>query len=362
MESAKKVKNESIVPVTFRDEMCQQPEVLRRFIAESFAETDLEDSLADLMKSKKNPHIVLTGMGSSLFVCYIAMNILLEKGIMASTIESYELQAKGSRFFTENMIIVAVSQSGESPEVIEFLNKILKNIPVIGITNYPKSHLYTMAPIAGQVYAGTEYLTSTKSYTNSVAALLLLAYRLAGYSKEEIQSLRERMVLCADKMEAILARVSDGEKLSEFIKDIKFLVFVASGHSYTTACHSEIVAGEAGKFHSSSFTPAQFIHGPIELIYEEFGTVVYDFDRRFSSKCDDVRASVLKFGGKVLVITNREDIKECENQIVYRIDHDDPETSILLEVLPLELAIDSLCNARGVAAGRITRVVKRMAE
>lgn len=195
-----------------------------------------------------------------------------------------------------------------------------------------------------------------------VAAILLLAYRLAGYSQETIRILRDRMMLCADKMETILAKTEDGDRISDFIKDIKFLVFVASGHSYTTACHSEIVAEEAGDFHASCFTPAQFIHGPIELIHEDFGTVVYDFDRKYSSKCDDVRASVLRYGGKVLIITNRKDISTCDNQMVYRIDHEDPETSLLLEILPLELAIDSLCNTRGIAAGNITRVVKRMAK
>lgn len=350
------------VPVTFRDEMCQQPKVLRRFVKEAFAEEGFAKALTALMKGKENPHVVFTGMGSSLFVCYIAMNILLDRGIMASAIESYELNAKDNSFFKENMILVAVSQSGESPEVIELLEKLPKTVPVIGITNYPKSRLYTMAPMAGQIYAGTEYLTSTKSYTNSVAALLLLAYRMAGYSQEEIRSLCDRMAACADKMEKILEREEDGDKLAAFMKDIQFLVFVASGHSYTTACHSELVAEEAGKFHSSCFTPAQFIHGPIELIYQNFGTVVYDFDGKYSGKCDDVRASVLAYGGKVLVITNREDIQDHENQMVYYIDHKDPETALLLDVLPLELAVDSLCKSRGEAAGNITRVVKRMAE
>lgn len=347
--------------ISFMDEIQQQPGALRRFIENAFEEDYLQESLAKILKKSETPQIILTGMGSSLFGCYIMMNFLRSRGFQACAVESYELQMAGNRFITKDTIIIAVSQSGESPEVLELFKTLPANVPVVVVTNYPNSHLRGMTELAGGIYAGTEFLTSTKSYTNTLAAMLLLGHRIAGCGPDEFMGLRKRMEECADQMERLIYEKETGHRIEKFIADIDFLIFVGSGYSYTTACHSEIVAEEAGKFYSSCFTPAQFIHGPIELICPGFGTVIYDFDRNYSQKCDMVRESVLKYGGKVLMITNRKDVKQQENQMIYVIDHEDPATATLLEIIPLELGIDSLCKFRGVAAGHLSRVVKRIA-
>ena len=346
--------------LTFMDEVRQQPVVLRQFIDQAYSEKELQHTLEKLLRDKKHPYIIFTGMGSSLFACYIAMKFLQRKGIQALTVEALELQKKPESFFSEDMVVVAVSQSGESPEVIDLLKTLPPKVMAIAVTNYPKSQLYRMTKLSFQIYAGTEYFTSTKTYTNTLAAMLLLAYRIAGCSEEECEQLRSQMEQCSIKMEKMIEDENLGKEVAAFISDIKFLICIGSGYSYTSACHSEIVAEEAGKFYSSRYTPAQFIHGPIELIQPGFGTIIYDFDAQYHAKCDDVRANVLRYGGKVLLITNRSDVAQQENQMVCVIEHEDPITSILLEIIPLELGIDSLCKERGVATGHLSRVVKRI--
>ncbi len=347
--------------VSFMDEIRQQPVVLREFVEQAFAEEDLQRSLAELMRGRQNAHIILTGMGSSLFACYITMKFLQDRGFHASAIESFELQSREESFYTRDTIVIAVSQSGESPEVLELLKKLPDFVSVVSVTNYPNSHLHTMTKLSCGIYAGTEYLTSTKTYTNTLAAMMLLAYRLTGCGEQEMKALRSQLGQCADRIESMISDKNLGHDISEFIADIEFLICIGSGYSYTTACHSEIVAEEAGKFYSSRFTAAQFIHGPIELIRPGFGVLVYDFDRRYSVKCDEVRENVLQYGGKVLLVTNRTDVEDHGNQLICHISHEDPTTATLLEIIPLELGIDSLCNSRGVAAGHLSRVVKRIA-
>ncbi len=361
MEAIKTMNWEEENQVSFMDEISQQPDALRRFTEQAFAEKDIEESLNELLQDRQNPHVILTGMGSSLFACYVTARFLQNRGYQAISMESFELQKKGSCFYTEDTILVAVSQSGESPEVLELLEQIPPSVPVISVTNYPNSRLHTMTELSCGIYAGTEYRTSTKTYTNTLAAMLLLAYRLCGVGEVECRRLRSRLEECADKMEELILNRDMGSDIAEFIEDIEFLICIGSGYSYTTACHSEIVVEEAGKFYSSRFTPAQFIHGPIELIDSSFGIILYDFDRSASAKCDDVRESVLRYGGKVLLITNRTDVDEREGQMVCVVAHEDSTTAILLEIIPLELGIDSLCHSRGVAAGHLSRVVKRIA-
>lgn len=348
--------------IAFMDEVREQPVALVRFTEQAFRETELEERLEKILKERENPHIVLTGMGSSLFACYMTVKFLRKKGIQATAMESMELLNMRASFFSEDTVIVAVSQSGESPEVLKLLQELPEDIPVISVTNYPKSHLYGATGLHFGIYAGTEYLTSTKTYTNTIAAMLLLAHRIAGCGMAEIEKLCRQLETCSTLMEKIIGEEHLGDKIADFLSDITFLICVGGGYSYTTACHSEIVAEEAGKFYSSRYTPAQFIHGPIELISPGFGAIVYDFEMDYSAKCDEVRENILHYGGKVLCITNRKDMEPRENQMVYVIDHEDPATAMLLEIMPLELGIDSLCRKRGTAAGHLSRGVKRIAE
>lgn len=356
--------NESNIQDTIRfmDEIRQQPGVLKDFIKLAYQETEQEKALEEILKDRKNPHIVLTGMGSSLYACYIVRNILQSKGIHVSVFESFELQMAAPDFFTADTVVIAVSQSGESLEVLELLEKLPKQVPIIGVTNYPNSRLYRNTKLSFGIYAGTEYLTSTKSYTNTLAAMLVLAYRLAGYGEEAHAELRSNMELCSQKMEELINDENLGKAVAGFISDINFLVCVGSNFSYVSASHSEVIAEEAGRFHASRFTPAQFVHGPIELIERGFGAVVYDFDRQYSDKCDVVRENILHYGGKVLLVTNRTDVQKQDNQLVCVIDHKDIATAVLLEIMPLELAIESLRKMRGDDAGHLTRVVKRIAK
>lgn len=347
--------------LSFLDEVREQPDVLRLFAEKAFEETEQVRALEKIVKEKENPYFVFTGMGSSLYAGFMTVKYLQQKGFKATAIESLELQRMPEAFFTDDVIVIAVSQSGESLEVIDLLKMLPDRIPVIGVTNYPKSRLYAMSDVPFLIYAGTEYFTSTKSYTNTIAGMLLLVYRLAGCCGKKIAELRDLMMEAAAEMERMVKDETLGRDIAAFISDIEYLISVGSGYSYTTACHSELITGEATKKYSSSYSPAQFIHGPIELIKPGFGTLIYDFDPQYSAKCDEVRENVLRYGGKVLLVTNRTNVEKRDNQMICRIALEDPIASVLAEILPIELGTDWLCKERGEATGDIKRVIKRMA-
>ena len=84
--------NEQENNLTFMDEVREQPEALKRFILHAFEETELKNALDNVMMQRKNPYIVFTGMGSSLYACYVTMKFFQNKGFRAVTIESLELQ------------------------------------------------------------------------------------------------------------------------------------------------------------------------------------------------------------------------------------------------------------------------------
>jgi glucosamine--fructose-6-phosphate aminotransferase (isomerizing) len=346
--------------MTFKDEMNQQPKVLRDCINKIFDTNDTSSKLIELIKRKGIDSFIFTGMGSSLFVGRMAVLYLLNKGIRAIAVESVELLLINRKIFDDKTLIVAISQSGESTEVIELVDNMLIKENLIVVTNYTGSKLYTKSNIIFNIHAGIEYLTSTKTYTNTIAVVLYITYLLSDSSVIELAELKNTFFSSVDQMEKLMTQDDLADELAKFIKDIKFLLCVGSGYSYTSACHSEIVLEEAGKFYSSRYTPGQFIHGPIELIQKGFGVIIFDFDPVASKKCNEVCHHVLAYEGKVVYITNNKKIKPEKNLFVCQIQHSDPMTAPLVEIVPVEMAINSLVLGRGKKPGKLSRVTKRI--
>lgn len=344
----------------FIDEIRLHPAALRDFVRGSKGETQLEEKISAMMAGISSPRFVFTGMGSSLFASELAATYLRHRGCEVAAVDSYELMRYDARFFTENTVVIAISQSGGSPEVLDLLAQLPETVKVIGVTNYPASALYRATEMTALIYAGPEYRTATKTYTNTLAAVMILANRLVG-DRAEVERLWDEMLRCADTMDALLAREGLGAQVADFFEGATFVPFVGSGFSYTSACQSEIVTEEAAKLSCSRFSSAEFIHGPIELINEGMHVMIYDFDPLSRPKCDDVRGSVLAYGGKVFLVTNRTDVQPQPNQTVCVIPHDDPLTSILVDILPMELGVDEYNRRRGILAGHLHRVVKRIA-
>lgn len=303
------------VQTEFIDEIRLHPAALRDFVRQSREETVLEAQIDAMMAGISHPRFVFTGMGSSLFASEMAATYLRHRGCEVAAADSYELLRYDARFFTENTVVIAISQSGGSPEVLELLAQLPEHVHVIGVTNYPASALYQATEMTALIYAGPEYRTATKTYTNTLAAVMILANRLLG-DRAENEKLWNAMLRCADTMEELLSREGLGAAVADFFTDATFVPFVGSGFSYTSACQSEIVTEEAAKLSCSRFTAAEFIHGPIELINEGMHVMIYDFDPLTRSKCDDVRGSVLSYGGKVLLVTNRTHVEAHPNQTV----------------------------------------------
>ncbi|MDL2229850.1 SIS domain-containing protein [Treponema sp. OttesenSCG-928-L16] len=346
--------------MSFRDEMNEQPMVLRNCVETLFEKQETTENLRYMLRNGKYHSFIFTGMGSSLYAGYIPVYYLRQKGIHAAAMETEELIQLKDSLFNSETLLVAVSQSGESPEVIDLISKFNKKNNFIAVTNYPKSRLNALSNFTVPICAGTEYYTSTKTYTNTLAVMNYLSFVLSG-EFDKLESLGAGIKETALEIEEILAQESLENDMADFLADIEFLICVGSGYSYTTASHSEVITEEAAKIYSSRYTPAQFIHGPIELIKRGFGVVLYDFNPLFHKRCTDVCSSVLRYGGKVLYITNNSEIKPEKNKYIRTVHADNPFISPLAEIIPLEAAIDTLVTRRGLETGKLSRVIKRMA-
>ena len=123
-------------PDPFLGEICGQPAALRRAAGRFLEDRAGLESIHDRAAAART--IVFTGMGSSYDACYPAVNDLAGRGVPALLVDSAELLHFRRAILGPETLLVIVSQSGESAEIVKLAKEIerQKRRPfLVSITN-----------------------------------------------------------------------------------------------------------------------------------------------------------------------------------------------------------------------------------
>lgn len=341
--------------MSFYTEMMEQPAAVKRLL-EAFETQEYREqvsNLQEMMRAAAPARFLFAGMGSSLYASYIACSILRRAGIHAYALEARELASFDSPIIDENTILVGVSQSGNSMETVALCEK-YRDFPNLAvITNLKTSNLYKYGRAKFHLEAGEEKHTATKSYTNTVLAILYISYVITG--KDTAALLAEAGKL-TDVMEKLLAMPV--EPIADFWKGSTYTALVGSGVSYCTASHAALVMMEAAHVNAAHYSVGQFIHGPIEIINEQFCSIIFDFEPAVRDQLDRVIEYTLKFGGRVLLFTQRKDMPEHECLMTIAVDCENGLLAPLVEILPIETMTLEIGRRAGLCPGDLYRVHK----
>src|SRR5580704_11802831 len=124
---------------TMMEQVLQQPAVLadvRKYYSSSGA-----IPIKSLRKLVRNwpPTVVFTGMGSSLFAAYPAQAYLSEQGIRALVWETAELLHHHLKILGPDTLLVVISQSGQTAEVLQLLKSLPAEARALAVTNVESS-------------------------------------------------------------------------------------------------------------------------------------------------------------------------------------------------------------------------------
>jgi len=107
-------------------------------------------------------------------------------------VETSELVHYKSRFFDPKTLIVAVSQSGQSAEMVRLIEVNQKRAAVIAVTNTSESPLALQSEATVLTWAGDEFSVSCKTYVTALMALKWLGHVLCqGDTRQARQELEE---------------------------------------------------------------------------------------------------------------------------------------------------------------------------
>lgn len=178
-------------------------------------------------------------------------------------------------YVTPKTLVIPISQSGESIDVIEpVVSAKKRKATIAAIVNVLGSTLYRMADYKVLLGAGIEKsVVATKSLTAMLAVLMLTAYTLAKKQKEG-------EILLAKAAENIKKIIQDEfiEKIKDLVEELKqkeHIYIIGRGLSYATALEATLKLKEAAYIHAEGFAGGELKHGVIALIDKETPCIVF---------------------------------------------------------------------------------------
>jgi glucosamine--fructose-6-phosphate aminotransferase (isomerizing) len=337
--------------MSFLEEIKQQPQALRDWATWS-ANPGLVKPVQDVLARHAAERIIFTGMGSSLFAGMIAVHQLHMQGLNSLALDTQEALSHYVSLFSDDTLIIIISQSGTSPEPVQLARRLQGRY--LAITNQPASPLAQLACCAMPLCGGEEHHTTSKTYTNSIAA----AQTLASWILHDHADLHQIWLSASGEMNRLIDEASRYiPSALALIRECTMISIIGSGASFANACQAQLVLTEVAHVQANAYTPGQFLHGPVEAIDQNYGAILLDTPD-MKEKTGIIMAEILRYGGKVICISTQNHFHPSAGVTCIPIQTPFPDRSHILEMVPIELLAHEAGLARGLQPGRLLRTQK----
>ena len=242
-----------------------------------------------------------------------------------------------------NTLGVFISQSGETADTLKSLEKAKsQGVYTLAITNVENSHITHMADSTVLMSAGAEIcVASTKAYTTQLFVLIELANYLINVSKGNYKSNKVDF----GNAETIRVTFSDTKKYLDYTsKDLAFLKnldiskidgaleslaekiythktfhLIGKDYDYVTAMEGSLKIKEISYIFTDAYPCGELKHGTLSLIDESSIVFVIMTERELVSKTVNAIHEVTSRGGKVIVLTQFDDLDLSDCYYVIRL-------------------------------------------
>ena len=282
-------------------------------IKEIYEEPVVAERLINSLQTEQRPNIeklkhlitgakriVFVASGTSYHATLLGVYFLNKAGIEAHTIIASEF--RNFYLVDSDTLIIAVTQSGETMDVIEALHGMkAKGAKIASLVNVPYSTIQRMSNVSINIEAGQEIcVAATKSFVNQVVALTYLA-SLFGYEKDFSK--------IPDEIRNVFMEEEKIKDLAKTIAGKKDIYIIGRGYLYPVAREIALKIKEISYIHAEGMMGGELKHGTLALI--EKGTPVIaliDNKPEIISNVMEVKAR----GGRIIAITNQDDKRFTE--------------------------------------------------
>ena len=163
----------------------------------------------------------------------------------------------------KNALVVGVSQSGQSPDIVSVLEEGRKQeCLTLAITNMPDSPLATAAEYVLDIQAGEEKaVAATKTYTAELMAIAMISAALN--SSEERWGELSSVSKWAEQVLALDETIA---RITQRYRYMSQCVVLGRGFNYATAFEWALKLKELTYLIAEPYSSADFQHGPIAMV------------------------------------------------------------------------------------------------
>ena len=287
------------------------------------------ERFCDIMTRAKN--IYITGSGTSYHSALLAKQIFSKSKIHVETIMSSEFQYS-SDLLDENSILLAISQSGETADVIQSVKSAkAMGAKILSIVNIPTSSLARLSDSYLEVNCGPEIgVAATKSFTSQLA-LLYYVTDIIGRKSNGISTSKDMLVRAISEVLELDSKI---EGIANQIKGSRDVYILGRSLHFPVCLEGALKIKELSYIHAEGMAAGELKHGPLALI--DNGSIVIVIHPNDSTYVDTLSNihTIKSRGAKIVGISNKKNS-------IYDYQITIPTISEflypLIEVIPLQL-------------------------
>ena len=257
------------------------------------------EKAAEYIKNAKN--IYITGSGTSYNSALIAKQILLKYvKIKSEPIIASELQF-APEIIEEDSVLIAISQSGESADVLEAVRIAKKNnCKIISIVNVLTSSLTRKGDVVLGINCGPEIgVAATKSFT----AQLIVLYKI-------IQKLNENITINFEEFSESISKMIESpvkiQKIAKELKNVSDIYILGRGINYPIAIETALKLKELTYIHAEGIPGGELKHGPLALMDKDvFVIIINPNDSTYTDTLTSAR-EIKARGAKIIGVSDIE--------------------------------------------------------
>jgi len=249
-------------------EIMDEPQAIRTAVIQD--EQSFTRMAMDILRARQ---VVISACGTSRYAALVGRYLFSDVAnkfcdvVMASEFQYF------SESIDKNTLVIAVSQSGETADVIEGVKRSKANgARVISIVNRPNSMLCRMSDDVIYLNCGPEVaVAATKSLISQLTIFYLLSFAMINQFAKAVSSLRE----VSSEMARMLRKNGTGlEGLAEKFKDSRSFYYIARGINFPIASEAALKLKEISYIHAEGLPAGELKHGTLALIEEQTPVVV----------------------------------------------------------------------------------------
>jgi glucosamine--fructose-6-phosphate aminotransferase (isomerizing) len=244
-------------------EIMEEPEAIKATVMQD--RRSFTRMAMDILRAKQ---VIISACGTSRFAGLVGRYLFSEVAnkfcevVMASEFQYF------SESVDKNTLVIAVSQSGETADVIEGIKRSKSNgARVISIVNRPNSVICRMSDDVIYLNCGPEIaVAATKSLISQLAIFYLLSFAMVNKFDQAVHSLRE----VAGEMPKMLT--TNGcrlEELADRLKNSHDFYYIARGINFPIASEAALKLKEVSYIHAEGLPAGELKHGTLALIEEQ---------------------------------------------------------------------------------------------